>query len=96
MSSTEDFPRTVEQARTDIELTRQELGATAQALAHKLNVTERAKERFQQRSASAKGSLRERGEVAVRLVREKPIPVAVWAALVALSTGGLVTGRVRR
>lgn len=96
MSSADDFPQTVEQARTDIELTRQELGATAQALAHKLNVTERAKERFQQRSARAKGSVRERGEVAVRLMREEPIPVVVWAALVALSVGGLITWRVRR
>lgn len=52
------FPRDPHQARMDIELTRQELGRTAQALAHKLDVPARAKGLAAEHTASARSRLR--------------------------------------
>ncbi|EHR49824.1 Protein of unknown function (DUF3618) [Saccharomonospora marina XMU15] len=85
MSTPEDFPQTVEQARTDIELTREELGDTAQALAHKLNVPQRTKEQVRMRSS-----------VAVSRLRENAVPLAVVGALAALVVGGVLTWRMKR
>ncbi|UJW29100.1 DUF3618 domain-containing protein [Saccharothrix sp. AJ9571] len=48
------FPRDAEQARVDIELTRQELGETVEALAHKVNVPARAKEQAQEVAVSVR------------------------------------------
>src|SRR5690606_31500649 len=57
-TSDDDFPQTMDQVRTDIELTRQELGETARELFYRLNVGERAKERFQDRSQTVLRVLR--------------------------------------
>lgn len=86
MSTPDDeFPQTVEQARTDIELTRQELGETARELMHRLNVGERAKEEFHDRS-----------QVALRFMRTNPVVVAMGGAVAALLTGGLLTWKLKR
>lgn len=81
----EEFPQTLEQARTDIELTRQELGETARELMNRLNVGERAKERFHDGS-----------QVALRTVRSNPAVVAAAGGLVAVAVGGLATWKVKR
>ncbi|WAL63600.1 DUF3618 domain-containing protein [Amycolatopsis cynarae] len=46
MADRETFPRDVEEARLDLELTRQELGQTTQALAEKVTDTARTTQRF--------------------------------------------------
>lgn len=46
MAGRETFPRDVEEARLDLELTRQELGQTTQALAEKVTDTARTTQRF--------------------------------------------------
>ncbi|PRX48616.1 uncharacterized protein DUF3618 [Prauserella shujinwangii] len=84
-----EFPRDAEQARTDIELTRQELGDTVEALAEKANVPARAREQLQQRSDQAVQKAREslppeaahRVEQAVETVNRNP--AAVLGAVVA-------------
>ncbi|OQO89401.1 hypothetical protein B1813_20870 [Saccharomonospora piscinae] len=86
MSTPDDeFPRTVEQARTDIELTRRELGDTVRELTHRLNVGERAKEQWQDSSRSA-----------MRVLRANPVAVAASGAVLALAVGGLLTWRLKR
>lgn len=85
MSRPDDFPLTVEQARTDIELTREELGETAQALAHKLNVPQRAREQVRLRSSIAAGRL-----------RDNAAALAVVGALAALVVGGVLAWRMKR
>ncbi|MFF5990596.1 DUF3618 domain-containing protein [Prauserella flavalba] len=102
----EEFPRSPEEARVDIELTRQELGDTAQALAHKLNVPARAKEQAQQRAAQVKGQAQQRatqvkGQLkhgtakATEIVRGNPVPFIVSGAVVAVAVGGVITWKVR-
>lgn len=81
----DEFPRTLDEARTDIELTRQELGDTARELAHRLNVGDRARHEFHTRS-----------EWLLRLLRANPAFVSAAGAAVALLLGGLVTWRLRR
>ena len=81
----DEFPRTLDEARTDIELTRQELGDTARELAQRLNVGDRARHEFHTRS-----------EVLLRLMRANPAFVSAAGAAVALLLGGLVTWRLRR
>lgn len=81
----DEFPRTLDEARTDIELTRQELGDTARELAHRLNVGDRAREEFHTRS-----------EVLLRLMRANPAFLSAAGAAVALLLGGLVTWRLKR
>lgn len=86
MSTPEDeFPQTVDEARTDIELTRRELGETAHELAQRLNVGERAKEQFHDRSTTA-----------LRLLRANPVAVSAGGAVVTLALGGLLTWRLKR
>ncbi|QFU88888.1 DUF3618 domain-containing protein [Amycolatopsis sp. YIM 10] len=81
-SSTETgFPRDAEQARLDIELTRQELGETVEALAHKVNVPARAKEQAQQAAVS---------------VRRNPWPVAGGGAAVLALIVLLIVRRSRK
>ncbi|EHR60244.1 DUF3618 domain-containing protein [Saccharomonospora cyanea] len=84
-SPDDEFPQTVEQARTDIELTRQELGETARELMNRLNVGERAKEQFHDRS-----------QVVLRVLRANPVFVAAGGAAVAALFGGLLTWRLKR
>lgn len=96
MSATDEFPRTLEQARTDIELTRAELAQTAEALAHKLNVPERAKEQFQERSAVARTQLKQRAVTMVHALERNPMMVASAGASVTLAVGSLLTWRVKR
>ncbi len=81
----DEFPRTLDEARTDIELTRRELGDTARELAHRLNVGDRARHEFHTRS-----------EVLLRLMRANPAFVSAAGAAVTLLLGGLVTWRLRR
>ncbi|PXY27331.1 DUF3618 domain-containing protein [Prauserella muralis] len=85
MSTPDEFPRDPEQARTDIELTRQELGETAQALAYKLNVPARAKEQLQHGTTKVKET-----------VQHNPVPVIATGAVAALAVGGVITWRIRR
>lgn len=74
------FPANAEQARLDIELTRQELGETVEALAHKVNVPARAKEQVDQVKAKVKEKVPEPvAEGAVQVadtVRRNPWPIA--------------------
>lgn len=73
------FPANVEEARTDIELTREELGDTVEALAHKVNVRERAGEVWQEKTEP----VREKAQHAVDRAREvTPEPVVQSAASV--------------
>jgi ElaB/YqjD/DUF883 family membrane-anchored ribosome-binding protein len=70
----------VEQARLDIELTREELGETVQELVHKVNVPARAKEQAEHVAERAKEQAehaKEQAEHVAGIVREKvPPPVA--------------------
>ncbi|MBN6040666.1 DUF3618 domain-containing protein [Amycolatopsis sp. 195334CR] len=75
------FPHDAEQARVDIELTRQELGETVEALAHKVNVPARAKEQAQQAAVS---------------VRRNPWPVAGGGAAVLALIVLLIVRRSRK
>jgi hypothetical protein len=84
-SESDEFPQTVEQARTDIELTRQELRETARELMQRLNVGERAKEQFQDRS-----------RVVLDTMRANPVLVAACGSVLALAFGGLLTWRIKR
>ncbi|MGW9308033.1 DUF3618 domain-containing protein [Saccharomonospora azurea] len=84
-SDADQFPQTVEQARTDIELTRQELRETAGELMSRLNVGERAREQLQDRS-----------RVALGVMRANPVAVAAGFAAAALAVGGLLTWRIKR
>ncbi|WP_298178568.1 DUF3618 domain-containing protein [Saccharomonospora sp.] len=79
------FPQTVEQARTDIELTRQELGETARELVQRLNVGYRAKEEFQDRSQEA-----------LRVLRANPVAVSAGGGVIALLLGSLLTWKLKR
>ncbi|EIE98184.1 DUF3618 domain-containing protein [Saccharomonospora glauca] len=81
----DEFPQTVEQARVDIELTRQELGETLRELMTRLNVGERAKERFHDRS-----------QVVLRTLRANPVAVAAGGAALSALFGGLLTWRLKR
>ncbi|MBK1786284.1 DUF3618 domain-containing protein [Prauserella cavernicola] len=92
MSDPKEFPRDPDQARLDIELTRKELGDTAQALAHKLDVPARAKEQAQERAAQVKSQLRH----GTQTVRGNPVPLLVICAVAAVAVGGLITWRNKR
>jgi hypothetical protein len=74
------FPRDAEEARLDAELTRQELGETVNALAHKVNVPERTKERAVRMGTAARQRMPEPvvhgAERAVRTIRRHPLPAA--------------------
>lgn len=107
MNSSDGFPETTDEARTDIALTRDELAETAQALAHKMNVPERAKEQLQHRSVRAKeqlqdSSVRAKEQVqhssaqAVHLLRQNELVMALAGALAALAVGGVITWRLKR
>lgn len=107
MSSTDSFPETADQARTDIALTRREMAETAQALAYKLNVSERTREQLQHGSVRARkqlqhGSVRVKEQVqqgsmvALRIMRHNELLVAVSGALAILGAGGLLTWRIKR
>lgn len=81
--SKSEFPHDANEARTDIELTRQELGDTVQALAEKANVPARAKEQFHERSEQARSKMRDtlppqaadRVEQAASTIGRNPAPV---------------------
>lgn len=98
------FPADAEEARTDIELTRKELGDTVEALAHKLDVRERAKEQWhhkteqvQQQAHHAAGRAREAtpdrvlhsAENLTGYARSNPAPVLIGAG-VAIIIGWLI------
>lgn len=55
MSESDTFPRNAEQARLDAELTRQELGETAEALAAKVKETAQTTERAALTTGAAVG-----------------------------------------
>ncbi|GHF75634.1 hypothetical protein FHX82_002429 [Amycolatopsis bartoniae] len=55
MSESDTFPRNAEQARLDAELTRQELGETAEALAAKVKETAHTTERAALTTGAAVG-----------------------------------------
>ncbi|MEY7970627.1 DUF3618 domain-containing protein [Saccharomonospora xinjiangensis] len=84
-SPDDEFPQTVEQARTDIELTRQELGETARELVQRLDVGRRAREQFQDRS-----------RLALKTMRANPVAVAAGGSALTLAVGGLLTWRIKR
>ncbi len=85
MSTSADvFPQTMDQVRTDIELTRQELGETARELFYRLNVGERAKERFQDRS-----------QTVLRVLRANPVAVAIGGGVLTVLLGGLLTWKLK-
>ncbi|ACU96194.1 DUF3618 domain-containing protein [Saccharomonospora viridis] len=83
-TSDDDFPQTMDQVRTDIELTRQELGETARELFYRLNVGERAKERFQDRS-----------QTVLRVLRANPVAVAIGGGVLTVLLGGLLTWKLK-
>ena len=103
-----DETRSPEEIQRDIETTREELGDTVEALAHKADVKSRAKERID----DVKGSARQKkdefvskakdqtpdsasaGAEQVRgKVQENPLPFAVGGALVAGFLLGRLTSR---
>jgi Protein of unknown function (DUF3618) len=55
MTERETFPRDAQEARVDLELTRQELGETTQALADKVKDTVRTTERLALTAAAGVG-----------------------------------------
>ncbi|WP_199430113.1 DUF3618 domain-containing protein [Qaidamihabitans albus] len=95
-----EFPRDAEQARTDIELTREELGDTVQALAEKANVPERAKEQLHERTEQARDLMRDklpppaadRVEKVAGTVGRNPAPI-VGAAVLAVILVRLIVRR---
>lgn len=75
-----EFPRDPEEARVDLELTRQELGETVEELERRLNVPARAKERagkaaYAMHDRIPSGLLDRAGEVAAA-VRRSPLLTA--------------------
>jgi len=75
-----EFPKDDQEARLDIDLTRQELGETVQELAHKLDVPARAREQADHLGTVIKEKLpppvaEKAGEVA-GTVRRNPLPAA--------------------
>lgn len=101
------FPTNAEQTRADIELTREELGDTVEALAHKVNVRERAGEVWQEKTEpvreKAQHAVDRAREVtpdpvihsaanAADAVRKRPAPVLIGAGA-AVIVGWLIAGR---
>lgn len=100
-------PATADEARADIEIAREELGDTVEALAHKVNVRERAKERWQdkteplrEKAQQAKQQwedrtepVRDKAHAAADVAKDKaPQPVVQSAQRVAANPGPLLIG----
>lgn len=76
------FPADADEARADIERAREELGDTVEALVHKVNVRERAKEQWHERTEP----VREKAQHAAERAREvTPQPVMQSAETVAVA-----------
>ena len=65
-SERDPFPYDAEEARVDLELTRQELGETAEALAHKVKQTAHLTERYALLAGAVVGA----GVLAMLLIRK--------------------------
>jgi hypothetical protein len=80
-----DFPYDADQARVDIELTREELGDTVEVLAQKVNVPARAREQVEQVADRVREKVPdpvvEQAEQFAVAIRRNPLPV-VGAVLV--------------
>ncbi|MEU6643921.1 DUF3618 domain-containing protein [Saccharomonospora sp. NPDC046836] len=107
MSTPGEPPRDAEEARLDIELTRKELGDTAEALMYKLNVPARTREQVQEHVTRMQGQVRERSArarqqlqhgttKAVDTARANPGPAVVVLAVAALAVGAVIVWRMRR
>ena len=85
---TDEAPTDPQELREEIAATREDLGATVQALADKADVKARAQEKIDQRKQQAGHA----AEQAVEQVRRRPLPFATAGALVA----GVVIGMFLR
>ncbi|SFQ31392.1 Protein of unknown function [Amycolatopsis arida] len=94
-----DFPRDEEEARLDLELTRQELGETVQELAHKANVPARAREQAEHTVTAVKEKLpppvAEKAETVAGAARRNPVPTVVGAVVLLLLVRRLTRRRKR-
>jgi phage shock protein A len=80
-----------EELQREIEHTREELGDTVAALAHKLDV----KTQIQQRAAEARQRAQDRASQAAGVIDRRRVPLAVTAA-VALALGWAIRWWLRR
>ena len=103
-------PKTPEQLRADIELTRAQLGDTVEALAARTDVKTRARERFAALRSDATqrtnelvtrtreatpASAEAKGKQLTTAVRRNPVPFAAAGALAAGLLIGVLVGRRR-
>jgi len=89
--------RSPEEIQADIERTRQEVGDTVEALAHKTDVKARVQDRVEEIKANVKGktpeSAQDGGKAVVEQVRRNPAPLMLGGAVLLAFLIGRRTAR---